>query len=104
MKLNHRWDCTYHPYSKEECKGVVEDSAEVILNCAEEGMAEGPANGTMKNATMGKLEGIMEGRRERTREGNDKEGGTVQGEVKGMWEKMVRGIYKHMVMFVCKGV
>ena len=103
MKINHRWDCTYHPYSKEECKGVVEDS-EAILNCAEEGMAEGPANGTMKNATMGKLEGIMEGRRERTGEGKDKEGGTVQGEVKIMWEKMVRGIYKHMVMFVCKEV
>ena len=68
MKINHRWDCTYHPYSKEECKGVVEDS-EAILNCAEEGMAEGPANGTMKNATMGKLEGIMEGRRERWERG-----------------------------------
>ena len=55
-------------------------------------MAEDPANGTMKND----LEGIIEGRRERTGEAKDKEGGTVQGEGKGMWEKMVRGIYKPM--------
>lgn len=91
MKINRRWEGAHHPSSKEEGKAVGEDSAEV-MNGVKKGMAEAAKN-TMKD----KVDGIMEGRRDWTGAGKGKEGGTVQGKVNGMPERMVGGIFKCIV-------
>ena len=93
MKINRRWEGAHHPSSKEEGKAVGEDSAEV-MNGVKKGMAE---EGAAKNTMKDKVEGIMAGRRDWTGAGKGKEGGTVQGKVNGMPERMVGGIFKCIV-------